>query len=225
MNKAPVCVVAGVGPGIGFAVAKRFARGGFHVGLLARNAAVLSDFVDELKREGCSGTAWPVDLLDEGAVRSTFQQVQDEAGPVEVLVYNAARWNRRPAMDFSAEAFAEDLSLCVIGALVCCQAVYPHMKNSRAGTILLTGGGLALRPEYGAGVASLTAGKSALRGFAYALARELAPEGIHVATVTVTGAVAPGTPFDPDRIAERYWSLYGQNQDIWQTEIVFSGAE
>jgi NAD(P)-dependent dehydrogenase (short-subunit alcohol dehydrogenase family) len=78
------------------------------------------------------------------------------------------------------------------------------MAHDGRGTILFTGGGLALCPEYGAGVSSLAAGKSALRGFTYALAKEVAPEA---ATVTIAGTVKPGTSFDPYQIAEVYWAL------------------
>ena len=93
----------------------------------------------------------------------------------------------------------------------------------RPGSILFTGGGLALYPEYGANASSLTAGKSALRGLTYAMAKELEPEGIHVATVTIAGTVAEGTAFAPDTIAECYWALHQQPKAQWSTEIVFNG--
>jgi NAD(P)-dependent dehydrogenase (short-subunit alcohol dehydrogenase family) len=90
-------------------------------------------------------------------------------------------------------------------------------------SLLLTGGGLALHPEYGAGVASLVAAKSAVRGLAFALAAEWAPAGVHVATVTVAGTVAPGTAFDPERIAEEFWALHAQPPEAWEVERVFGG--
>ena len=99
------------------------------------------------------------------------------------------------------------------------------MRAAGRGTLLFTGGGLALYPEYGAGVSSLAAGKAGLRAFAFALAKELAPEGIHVATVTIAGTVKPGTAFDPDRIAEEYWALHAQPADSWSVERVFDGKE
>lgn len=223
MSEHPLCIVAGVGPGVGFAVARRFSREGYRVALLARNSGHLEGFAGQLKREGGHAAAYPVDLRDQEALLSVLGRIQADWGEAAVLVYNAARWSQGPAMELPIDSFSADLALCVTGALVCAQAVYPAMRQRQAGTILFTGGGLALHPEYGAGVASLTAGKSALRGLTYALAKELAPSGIHVATVTIAGTVAPGTPFDPDRIAERYWALHRQPRDEWQTEEVFAG--
>ncbi len=82
---------------------------------------------------------------------------------------------------------------------------------------------MALYPEYGAGVASLTAGKSALRGLVYAMAREVEPAGIHAATVTVAGTIKPGTALDPDLIAETFWALHQQPKESWEVERVLKG--
>lgn len=223
MTASPVCVVAGVGPGVGFAVAKRFSKGGFFVALLARNVANVNRFASEIKGAGAAGFA--VDLADPRAVTDVLSSIRAQHGDPEVLVYNAASWRAEPAMKIHPDHFNRELGLSVTGALVCAQEVYPAMKSRGRGTILFTGGGLALRPEYGAGVAALTAGKSALRGLPFALAKELAGDGIHVATVTIAGTVAAGTPFDPDRIAERYWALHSQSRENWQTEEVFAGGK
>jgi NAD(P)-dependent dehydrogenase (short-subunit alcohol dehydrogenase family) len=90
-----------------------------------------------------------------------------------------------------------------------------------SGSLLFTGGGLALAPQFGAGVTSLVAGKAGLRGFVHALHAELAGQGIRVGTVTVAGTVSPGTPFDPDRIAERFWALHTQADG--PVEIIHDG--
>jgi NAD(P)-dependent dehydrogenase (short-subunit alcohol dehydrogenase family) len=156
-------------------------------------------------------------------VNRAFEDIRAAHGDADVLVYNGARWHERPAMELDPADFTWDLALCATGALVCAQAVYPAMAAAGRGTMLLTGGGLALNPQFGAGVASLTAGKSALRGLAYALAGELAPSGVHVATVTVAGTIQPGSPFDPDLIAERYWALHAEPRGSWSTEVAFTG--
>jgi NAD(P)-dependent dehydrogenase (short-subunit alcohol dehydrogenase family) len=137
-------------------------------------------------------------------------------------VYNAARWHEVPAIEMAPDTFARDLSLSVVGALACAQQVAAAMRGGQ-GSLLFTGGGLALHPQFGKGVASLTAGKSALRGLVYALAGELASAGVHVATVTIAGTVARGTAFDPGRIADVYWALHSQPPESWQTEWVFDG--
>jgi NAD(P)-dependent dehydrogenase (short-subunit alcohol dehydrogenase family) len=112
--------------------------------------------------------------------------------------------------------------LCATAALACAQAVHPAMKARGQGTMLFTGGGLALRPEYGSAVPSLTAGKSALRGLVHAMAAELAKDGIRAGLITIAGMVEPGTAFDPDRIAESYWRFH--MGAAHGTETVFDGS-
>ena len=226
MTDRPLCIVAAAGPGMGAAIARRFAREGFDLALLARDAGPLSTLEQDLRRFGGAAHGYAVDLCDVPAVRTAFDTIRERQGPAAVLVYNGGSWHEVPAMQMDPALFSRDLMLCVTGALVCAQAVHPDMKAAGSGTILFTGGGLALYPAYGAGNSSLTAGKSGLRGFTFALAKELAPEGVHVGTVTIAGAVKPGTAFDPDAIAERYWALHQEGTsgpDTWTVETVFDG--
>lgn len=219
----PVAIIAAVGPSMGLAIARRFAREGFALGLIARDPARLAEHAAELTGIGGPVATAAADLCDLASLKAAFDRLNSELGPAAVLVYNGARWHQVPAMTLDPMVFNADVALSVTGALASAQAVYPAMKAAGAGTILFTGGGLALYPAYGAGVASLTAGKSALRGLTYALAGELAPEGIHVATVTIAGTVAPGTAFDPDLVAEAYWAMHAQAPSDWTVETVFDG--
>lgn len=219
----PVAIVAAVGPGMGMAIARRFAREGFAIGLIARDAVRLAEHAAELANLGTAVEMATADLCDLSSLKAAFDQIHVTLGPAAVLVYNGARWHQQPVMSLDPMTFNWDVALSATGALASAQLVYPGMKAAGRGTILFTGGGLALRPEYGVGVASLTAGKSALRGLTYAMAGELEPDGIHVATVTIAGTVAPGTAFDPDRIADSYWALHRQGQDEWAVEIVYDG--
>ena len=91
------------------------------------------------------------------------------------------------------------------------------------GSILFTGGGLALDPTGWLAAASLAIGKAGLRSLAQTLHAELAPKGIHAGTVTVAGAIAPGTPFDPAHIADAFWSLHEDTPGAFRPEIVFKG--
>lgn len=220
-----LCIVAAAGPGMGLAIAHRFAREGYDLALIARDAGALAGLEREVAKEGVTAKGYVLDLCDLGTLKSTFARIRAEQGPAEVLVYNGGAWHEAPAMQLDPDLFSRDLMLCITGALACAQAVYPDMKAAGRGTLLFTGGGLALHPEHGAGVSSLTAGKAGLRGFTYALARELAPDGIHVATVTIAGTVKPGTAFDPDRIADQYWALHAQPADGWSVEKVFDGKD
>lgn len=220
MSLNKLCVVAGVGPGMGLAIARRFARSGFAIALIARDAGALARSVDEIRAIGVKAEGFPTDLCDLAQIKATFAAIRSSLGDPEVMVHNASVWREAAAMDLAPETFARDLTLSATSALACAQEVYPAMKAVGRGSLLFTGGGLALRPEFGKGVASLTAGKSALRGLVHALAGELAPDGVHVATVTIAGTVAPGGPFDPDLIAEHFTALHEEPANAWTVERV-----
>lgn len=217
-----ICVVAAAGPGMGQAIGRRFAREGFRVVLIARDAKKIGDVT---KAVGGGAEALSADLTNVSSIETVFSEIIRSYGPPQVLVYNGGVWREKPAVEITAEEFAQDLALCVTGAHACVRMVAPHMIEAKKGTILFTGGGLALNPTYGAGVASLVAGKAALRGYGFALAESLKAEGIHVGMVTIAGLVKPGTPFDPDRIADRYWALHRQPQSEWAPEIIHSGDD
>jgi short-subunit dehydrogenase len=93
------------------------------------------------------------------------------------------------------------------------------MLERRAGTLLFTGGGLALAPSSAA--AALSVGKAALRAWVLALHDALSEHGVHATTVTIAGTVRPGTHFDPDRIADTYWQQHNQLRADWQAEVVY----
>ncbi|NBB68852.1 MAG: SDR family NAD(P)-dependent oxidoreductase [Alphaproteobacteria bacterium] len=224
MNEPETCIVAGVGPGLGRALARRFARAGFQVAMLARDGERLARIGDEIAAEGGRARGFPADLTVEADIRAVIGRVRDEMGPPSLLIYNASVWNPTPAMDFPPADFQRDLFLDVTGALVAAQEVVPAMRAAGGGTLLFTGGGLALKPSMGTPVPSLATGKAALRAFVHALAGELAPLGVRVATVTVAGTIAPGTGFDPERIADSFWQVYTAAGDDAPVEVKFMGA-
>ena len=221
MTSTKLCVVAGAGPGMGYAIARTFARNGFDIALLARRQPELDVAAANLETLGIRAQGFAADLTEPADIARAFTAIRASLGNASVMVHNASVMRQIPAMEIDPLVFARDVSLCVNGALVCAQQVYPAMKAARAGTMLFTGGGLALHPEFGAGISALTAGKCALRGLILALAKELQPDSIKVATVTIAGAVTPGTPFDPDLIAAHYWALH--NNPNPPAEVVFDG--
>lgn len=213
----PLAIIAGAGPGIGAAVARRFSAEGFAVALLARRRDALEALAADLPDASC----WPVDLADPAAVTAVIGSIIAEHGAPAMLHYNAAAWHEADPFTLDPAVFTADLCLCATGALAAVQAVVPAMQARGSGTLLFTGGGLALYPEYGGDVVSLTAGKAAMRALVLALAPKLAEIGLHAATVTVAGTVAPGTPFAPDLIADTFMALHSQPRDDWQTEVMF----
>lgn len=219
----PLAIVAGAGPGMGQAIARRFAEGGFDIALVARDAARLAAAAAELEALGAAVSVHAADLSDPRAAEGAVQAIRAARGPARVLVYNGGAWNQGAPLAMEARDFHRDLGLCVSGAYACARAVHADMAAA-GGTILFTGGGLALAPEAGVGVASLVAGKAGLRALALVLHAELRAQGIHVGLVTIAGQVAAGTGFDPDRIAALYWELHQEPPGAWSAERVFRGA-
>lgn len=216
-----LCVIVGAGPGVSGAVAARFAQEGFQLVLVARRAEALASYVAELRQAGATATGFTADASDPAALTQAFDQIKAQVGEPEVLVYNAAAVVQGPPSTLSAESLRHDFKVNVVGAVIAAQQVIPGMRIRRRGTILFTGGGLALNP-YPA-YASLAIGKAGLRNLTYSLAAELEPDGIHVATVTIAGFVQSGTPFAPELIAEAYWTLYTQTPGAWEREIIYQG--
>ena len=214
-----VCAVVGVGPGIGLAVARRFAREGFGIGLLSRDLESAAGYAAAIDAAGGKAVAVAADAADPRALRSALDHLAATLGHPSVLIYNVSSSHPGPPSAVDPTDLEADFRASVTGALIAVQHVLPAMRAAKSGTVLLTGGGLALSPSPGA--ASLSVGKAGLRSLALSFAAELEPVGIHVATVTVAGFVQPGTRFDPDLIAEAYWRLHAQKAGSWEREVVF----
>jgi short-subunit dehydrogenase len=206
---------------MGYAIARRFAREGFDIALMARNAQALARAAADLRQLGVRAQGFSADLSRPADIVRACADVRAAMGDADVMVYNASRWNAVPAMAFDPDEFNADLSLNITGALVCAQQAHPAMRARGGGSLLFTGGGLALQPHTGAGVASLTAGKAGLRALVSALHAELAGQGLRIGMVTITGSVAAGTAFDPDTIAESFWQMH--TDGLAPVEIIFAG--
>jgi len=209
----PLAVIVGAGPGIGLAVARRFRGAGFRVAAVARPSDPLGAFQAAL-----SGLVLGADLAREGALAGALEAIGAWGGAPEVLVYNASAGARGPAAELDPDQLLEAFQVSAGAALAAAQWALPAMRRAGRGTLLFTGGGLALAPKPGLAAASL--GKAALRSLALALGQELAPEGIHAATVTVTGFVQAGTALGPERVAEAFWELHAQARAHWVHERV-----
>jgi short-subunit dehydrogenase len=201
-----VCAIVGFGTGVSMGVARAFGKEGYNLALVARNPAKLAENARSLNVEGVIVKSFPADAGDEASVIQAFTNIRTELGDPEVLIYNAAGFAPGKPTSLTAQAIVADFQVNVAGALV-------------AGTILLTGGGLALYPA--AEVASLSIGKAGIRSLAFTLAQELQESGIHVGTVTICGTVQPGTHFDPDAIAQSYLALHLQLPTAFETEVIY----
>lgn len=213
-----VVVVIGAGPGIGFAVARRFGREGMTVALLSRRGEEMERAAAQLSEAGITARGYGCDAERAHDITDALQAVVHDLGPVTCLIYNAAVPKPGGPLEVGLEQLVRQFRVDVGGALVAAQRVVPHMKAVRRGTILLTGGGLALDPW--PQMTALAIGKAGIRSLALSLFKELKPYGIHAATVTVDGLVAKGGKLDPDAVANVYWELHKQAPDACEAERV-----
>lgn len=208
----PGAVVIGAGPGIGAAVARRFAREGMPIALIGRNPGKLA----EIEEATAPVLRLAADAADETALRGALDAAAAEFGVPDAVVYNAALVRPDRIGELSACEHLDAWAVNVGGALTAAARVAPDMARRGSGTFIVTGG----MPEPKPGYASLSLGKAGVRTLVALLDQEYGPSGVHAATVTVDGPVAAGTFFDPDRIAEHYWRLHVQPRGEWQREIV-----
>ena len=224
-----VAAILGVGPGLGAAIARRFSREGFTVGLMARRKESLSGVREEV--EGAGGTALAVeaDATDAASVAAAFDWVRNKLGDPGVFVYNAGAFQMGGIMELTPEQFDDCFKANCSGAFYGVQQVLPAMVEEGRGTIILTGATASLRGS--ANFATLAAGKFGLRALAQSAAREFGPRGVHVAHVIIDGQIntprvrgmSPDreehTMLSPDAIAETYWRLYSQDPTAWTLEL------
>lgn len=225
-----VAAVVGVGPGLGLAVARRFAREGYAVAILARDYDKLTKYAEQLAEESSAQVAAiRIDCADAKSIKEAFEAV-NSFGTLEVLVYNPGGgfpWPPPKFIDIKADAFERSLNISCVGAFHCVQQVVRGMIERKRGTILFTGATGSIRGS--AGFAQFAVGKFALRALGQSLARELHPQGIHVAHIIIDGHIrneARGGNFaveeksmSPDAIAETYWQLHVQDKSAWAQEL------
>lgn len=229
MPEQETTVVVGVGPGLGSAVARRFAAGGHAVALVARDPAHAGPARDAITDSGGRAAVVPADATDPASVAQAFGRAREELGPPSVLVYNAGAFVRGGILDIEPEQFEATWRANCMGAFLAAREALPPMLERGRGTIVLTGATAALRG--GAGFSCLAVGKFGLRALAQSMAREFGPRGIHVAHVIVDGQIdtpkihqrEPGrerhTLLSPDAIAETYWQLHHQDATAWTLEL------
>jgi NAD(P)-dependent dehydrogenase (short-subunit alcohol dehydrogenase family) len=215
----PGVIVIGAGPGIGLSIAKRFAREGLPVGVIARSRAKVDAALAALADAGVETHAATADAADEGALRAALDGLVGHLGVPDALVYNAALIQWDSIGELSAAGHLDAWAVNVVGAITAAARLLPRMVEAGGGTYVITGG----MPEPVPEATSLSLGKAGVRALAELLDKRFGPLGVHVATVTVGGAVAPGTAFDPDDIAEHYWRLHTQPAGAWEREVVYGG--
>ncbi len=215
----PGAVIIGAGPGIGRSVARRFAREGMPVALIARNAETVQDTAQALSSFGVPVACLTADSADESALCAALDTAAGDLGLPDAVVYNAAIIRADPPGGLSMTGHLHAWAVNVIGALMAAAHLAPAMARRGNGTFIITGGMPEPDPRY----VSLSLGKAGVRTLVALLDQEYGPSGVHVASVTVAGPVAPGTGYDPDDIAEHYWRLHTQPARQWEREVIHAG--
>jgi Short-chain alcohol dehydrogenase of unknown specificity len=209
-------VIAGVGPGLGESLARKFAAEGCQVALFARSAGYIEEIAEKLPAPG-EGLAVQTDLTDIEQIRKGFTAVREAFGAVDVLVNHASAASWKGLMDVSVEEFEQSWAVNGRGAFVCSREAVSDMLQTGGGTVIFTGATSSVRSLGGA--IGFTAAKFAARGMAMDIAQEFGSEGIHVSHVVIDGQIdTPGVPdredetiLDPNEMAETYWHLIKQD--------------
>lgn len=221
----PVCVIPGAGPGNGAALARRFAQAGYAVAMLARSKERLEELA-----EGIDGAhAYGCDVGDPQDVTRVFKHIRAELGPVSALLYNAGSGQWGTVDQTTPETLEAAWRVNTLGLLACVRESLGDMREAGSGSIVVTGATASLRG--GASFTAFASAKAAQRSLAQSMARQLWPEGIHVALAIVDGVVdtprtremLPDKPEDfflqPGDIAESIYFLTQQPRSAWTFEL------
>jgi NADP-dependent 3-hydroxy acid dehydrogenase YdfG len=211
-------VIVGAGPNLGLAIARRFGREGFAVGLVSRTQAKLDDLASQLESEGVTAAGAAADIRDSDALTAAIRSLAGRLGEVEVLEYSPlpAPEFMKPILETTVDDVRGPIEFSILGAVAATQAVVGPMRDAGRGTIMFTTGGAAINPyPLRAGVGISFAGEVA---YARMLHDELADSGIHVAHTAIGGRIAPGMDHEPSDVADVLWSHH-VDRGAFQTRL------
>jgi NAD(P)-dependent dehydrogenase (short-subunit alcohol dehydrogenase family) len=211
-------LIIGAGSGISAAAARAFRGADMHVALAARNTGKLSPLAAEI-----GAVTFEVSASDPLSVERLFEQVDAAIGSPDVVVYNAAARAPGPLIDLDPEAVRNAIEVCAFGGFLAIQQAARRMLPEGRGAILLTGASASIKGFPTS--AAFAMGKFALRGLAQSAARELGPQGIHVAHFVIDGGVSKQGPNEgavmlaSESIASSFLAVLRQPRDAWTLEL------
>ena len=215
-------LIVGAGEGLSASLARLLARQGIRVALAARKTEKLAALCRET-----DARAFACDATEPAAVERLFGEVERELGSPDLVIYNASARARGTFVDLAPAEVAQAIAVSAFGGFLVAQQAAKRMLPKRHGAILFTGASASVKgyPQS----APFAMGKFALRGLAQSLARELSPQGIHVAHFVIDGGIRgtarldppdrPDSLLDPDAIAASYWSVLQQPRSAWTWEL------
>lgn len=230
-----VIAIFGAGPGLGTALARRFGKEGFRAALVARNPERLDAAVAELAAAGIEAAAFPADLSDPAAARSVVDAIKERFGRIDVVSYQPLNSTTgfTPATQLDSDELSGYVNLLLLSPVAIAHAVIPDMVERGTGGFFVTGGFTAADPQpFISGIGPAMAG---IRNFVYSLHGEVAEAGVYAGVVTlaaliknsdaygrmtpemlaeVTGGTTGLTVLDPDELAETYWRLFTDRDQV-----------
>lgn len=228
-----VALVIGAGDALGGAIARRFAREGLVACVTRRHADKLESLVAAIREAGGEAHGFGSDARDEGQVSALFEHIESAIGPVAVTVFNIGANVRFLVTETTSRVYRKVWEMGCFAGFLAGRESARVMRPRGRGTILFTGATASIRGSVG--FSAFAGAKHALRALAQSMARELGPEGIHVAHVIIDGAIDTEwirTNFpdihalkerdgilNPDDIAENYWRLHAQPRNAWTQEL------
>ena len=231
MSKDKVALIIGAGDYLGSAIARRFAKDGFHA-VGTRRRGDITSFVKEIETSGGNATGMHSDARKEEQVVKLIESVENEIGPIEVFVFNIGGNVKFSILDTTKRVYTKVWEMCALAGFLTGREVARRMVSRKHGTMLFTGATASVRGSNG--YSAFAGGKHALRALAQSMAKELMPQNIHVAHVIIDGPIDtawtrqrfPGMvkerPVDgllqPDDIAETYWAIHNQKRSAWTFE-------
>jgi NAD(P)-dependent dehydrogenase (short-subunit alcohol dehydrogenase family) len=221
-NQAQIALIVGAGQGLSASLARLFTRNGIQVALAARRPEKLNTLANEI-----GARLFSCDAADIAAVTRLFEEVEQQLGTPDVVVYNPSARVSGPLVDLDPAEVRNAIAVTAFGGFLVAQQAAKRMVQKGSGAILFTGASASVKGY--ARSAPFAMGKFALRGLAQSMARELAPQGIHVAHFVIDGAIrqtagpqqddGSDSTLDPDAIAQTYFQVLQQPRSAWTWEV------
>ncbi len=233
MDNRKAILVVGAGDATGGAVARRFAREGYVACVTRRTEDKLQPLLERIRAEGGEAHGFAFDARVEDEVVKLVAHIEADIAPLEVAVFNVGGSSRLPVTETPSEVYRQVWETGALAGFLMGREVAKAMLKRGRGTLIFTGATASLRG--GANFAAFAGAKHALRALAQSMARELGPQGIHVAHVVIDGGI--DTPFiaeksperyalkdrdgilNPQAIADNYWMLHQQHRSAWTHEM------